>query len=213
MVGEAGYVGRAAKTLTGPKITVLIADDHALFRVGLANLLARDDSIEVVGQAGDGAEAIDQVRLHRPDVVLMDVMMPKFDGLEATRIIHCELPETAILVLSAYDDYTLVGQALAAGARGFVHKNSTISEVIRAILATSPPKRGASDGHGHRLSRREVVVLQGVAAGLSNKQIARRLAISEKTVRNHLTRVYGKMGTTNRTEAVMHALKSGVVVA
>lgn len=196
-----------------PRVRVLIADDHMLFRAGLASLLARDGRIEVVGQARDGQDAIDQVRLHRPDVVLMDVMMPRLDGFEATRILRRDFPRTAILILSASVDDGALEQALAAGARGFVHKNSTVAEIVRNILALSSSGAYARDEESQSLSNREVVVLQGVAAGLSNKQIARRLAISERTVRNHLSHVYGKVGASNRTEAVIHALRSGVVVA
>lgn len=193
-------------------VKVLIADDHTLFRVGLANLLTTDSRVEVVGQASDGQEALDQARARRPDVILMDVMMPKIDGIEATRILGTEAPEIRVLILSAYGDGPAIRQAMASGAKGFVHKDASLPEVMTTILDVSPSRARSRRGRRLDLSQREITVLREVAAGLSNKQIARRLAISEKTVRNHLSRVYGKLGATNRTEAVIRALRSGVVI-
>lgn len=194
-------------------VKVLIADDHTLFRVGLANLLTTDSRVEIVGQARDGQDALDQARARKPDVVLMDAMMPKIDGIEATRILGRDAPEINVLILSAYGDGPAIGQAMASGAKGFVHKDASLPEIMTTILDASPSRPATRKGHRPDLSHREVIVLREVASGLSNKQIARRLAISEKTVRNHLSRVYGKLGATNRTEAVIHALRSGVVIA
>jgi len=194
-------------------VKVLIADDQTLFRTGLARMLSADPRIEVVGQARNGEEAIAQTLERRPDVVLMDLQMPKVTGVEATRRLMSEAPGVHVLVLSAYADKAMVGEALASGAEGYVDKDITVEDIVNRILTVLPARGRRARHRGAELSLRELHVLKQVAAGLSNKQIARRLGISEKTVRNHLSRVFSKLGATNRTEAVMGAVRAGLVIA
>jgi DNA-binding NarL/FixJ family response regulator len=195
----------------GDPVKVLIADDQTLFRTGLARMLAADPRVEVVGQARDGAEAIDQARARKPNVVLMDLQMPNVTGVEATRRLRRESPAIQVLALSAYADKTTVREALASGARGFVDKNITFEEILEKILVLAPKTSGRTRRARANMTQRETHVVKQVAAGLSNKQIARRLGISEKTVRNHLSRAFNKLGATNRTEAVMNAMRMGLL--
>jgi DNA-binding NarL/FixJ family response regulator len=194
-------------------VKVLIADDQALFRTGLARMLAADPRVEVVGEAKDGADAIDQVLARRPDVVVMDLQMPKVTGLEATKRLRHESPGVHVLAISGFTDKSTIREALASGAKGFVDKDVTIEEMVEKILVLAPKPRGRPRRPRSAMTARETHVVKYVAAGLSNKQIARRLGISEKTVRNHLSRVFHKLGATNRTEAVMNAMRKGVLLA
>lgn len=193
-------------------IKVLIADDQTLFRSGLARMLGGDPRVEVVGQARDGAEAVVETLARKPDVVLMDLQMPKVTGVEATKMLAKEAPDARIIVLSAYADKGMVNEAFANGAKESVDKDITLDEMIATILAVGAGTGGRSTTHRAGLSNREVHVLTHVAGGLSNKQIARRLGISDKTVRNHLSRAFSKLAATNRTEAVMHAMRVGLLV-
>lgn len=193
-------------------VKVLIADDQTLFRAGLARILARDRRLEVVAQAKDGAEAVEETLARRPDVVLMDLQMPGLSGVEAIKRLATEAPSVRVLVLSAYRDRPMVAQAIDNGATGFVDKDITPDEIVERILTLA-----AADGRYRRaapaeLSKRELHVLQEVAGGRSNKQIAGRLGISEKTVRNHLSRAFSKLRATNRTEAVLNAMRVGLLV-
>jgi len=194
-------------------VRVLVADDQTLFRTGLVRMLSSDSRIEVVGQARDGEEAIDQALVSNPNVVLMDLQMPKVTGVEATRRLARDLPGVHVLVLSAYADKAMVGEAVASGAAGFVDKDVSFEDIVDRILSIAPAGAATLKRVRAKLSHRELHVLKQVAAGLSNKQIARQLGISEKTVRNHLSRVFNKLGATNRTDAVMHAMRAGLVVA
>jgi DNA-binding NarL/FixJ family response regulator len=191
-------------------IKVLIADDQTLFRTGLARMLGADPRFEVVGQARDGADAVYQTLARRPDIVLMDLQMPNVSGVEATKRLTSEAPNAQVIVLSAYADKAMMNEALASGAKDFVDKDITLDEMVATILTVGaggkPAPRRAD------LSHRELHVLAHVADGMSNKQIARRLGISEKTVRNHLSRVFNKLTATNRTEAVMHAMRIGLLI-
>jgi DNA-binding NarL/FixJ family response regulator len=193
-------------------VRVLIADDQTLFRTGLARMLAADPRVEVVGQAKDGAEAIDQALARKPNVVLMDLQMPKLTGVEATRRLRRESPTIQVLALSAFADKTMVREALASGAKGVIDKNVTFEEILEKILVLAPKTAGRTKRARANMTQREIHVVKQVAAGLSNKQIARRLGISEKTVRNHLSRVFNKLGATNRTEAVMNAMRMGLLI-
>jgi DNA-binding NarL/FixJ family response regulator len=195
------------------RVRVLVADDQTLFRTGLARMLATDPRVEVVGQARNGEDAIALALAGKPNVVLLDLQMPDFSGVEVTRRLLREAPGVHILVLSAYGDRAMVNQALASGAEGYVDKDVTVEEIVKRILALHPIKHHASEGPRAQLTRREVHVLNHVANGLSNKQIARRLGLSEKTVRNHLSHVFTKLGATNRTEAVLNAMRAGLVTA
>lgn len=189
-------------------VRVLIADDHTLFRVGLAQILSGFPRIDVVAQARDGAEAVEQSLRHRPDVVLMDLEMPNVSGVEAIHRLREVAPGVRVLLVSAYANHSTFGPALESGAEAYVPKDTTPQEIVTQILAVSDqhaPRRRKLAG----LSDRERNVLKQVARGLSNKQIARQLTISEKTVRNHLSRIFVKLRATNRTEAVMNAMRAG----
>lgn len=198
-------------TAAAPPVKVLIADDHALFRAGLARVLSGFSRIDVVGQARDGAEAVEQSLARKPDVVLMDLDMPNVTGVEAVQRLTQVAPSVRVLAVSAFASTGHVNQALAGGARGFVSKDISPEEIVSEILAVSNTdktrRRPASV-----LSDRERHVLKQVAEGLSNKQIAKRLEISEATVRNHLSRIFIKLRATNRTEAVMNAIRAGVLL-
>jgi DNA-binding NarL/FixJ family response regulator len=198
-------------TLAEAPVKILIADDQTLFRASLARILARDPRLEVVAHVKNGWEAVHETVARRPDVVLMDVQMPVLNGVDAVKRLAKEAPSVKVLMLSAFNDRHMVAEAMNSGARGFVDKDVTPEEVVEHILALS--------GNGHRpelapvdLSARELHVLKQVAGGLSNKQIARRLGISEKTVRNHLSRVFNKLRAANRTEAVLNAMRIGLLL-
>ena len=191
-----------------PPIRVLIADDHTLFRAGLARILSTSPKIDVVGQAKDGAEAVEQSLVHQPDVVLMDLEMPNVGGVEAIHRLRQVAPQIRVLLVSAYANPAIYDSAIESRAEGYVSKDATPQEIVTQILAVSDDRTPQKRRLG-ALSDRERHVLKQVARGLSNKQIARQLAISENTVRNHLTRIFGKLRATNRTEAVMNALRDG----
>jgi DNA-binding NarL/FixJ family response regulator len=207
---------------------VVVVDDQALFRAGLARLLDEDSRVTVVGQAGDGAEALKVVAKTKPDVVLMDIKMPNMDGIEATRQIVNEHPQTAVLILTSFDADSHVIQALKAGAKGYVLKDSQADAIVSSIhavmageqvMATAVASRvlnmltGSStpkefyDG----LTTREIEILKLLAVGMPNKQIAFRLKISEKTVRNHVSNIYEKLKIYDRSQAVLYAVRKGLV--
>jgi len=199
-------------------IRVVLADDHAVVRTGLAQLLASTDDIEVVGQAGDGAEALAVAREVEPDVVVMDLQMPGVDGVEATRQVLAELPGTQVVVLTSYSDSARIVAALDAGAVGYLLKDADPEDVLDGVRAVS---RGESPIHPRaarqlltargaaptkvELTPREAEVLDLVRTGLANKQIARRLGISERTVKAHLTSVFQRIGVADRTQAALWA--------
>jgi len=204
-------------------IRVVLADDHGVIRDGLGRLISALDDVELVGVAADGAEAIEQSRLHTPDVVLMDLDMPVVDGIEATRQIVAELPQTAVIVLTAFSDRPRIMGALEAGACGYLLKDVDAEEVAEGIRAAA---RGESplDPRAARtvldarsepdplagLSKREREVLGLLVEGLPNKLIARRLEISEKTVKAHLTQIFRELGVTDRTQAALWAERHGL---
>jgi DNA-binding NarL/FixJ family response regulator len=203
-------------------IRVLIVDDHGVVRDGLGRLIAALPDMDVVGLAADGAEAIEQCRTTRPDVVLMDLEMPGVDGIEATRQILVDAPGTAVLVLTSFSDRPRILGALEAGACGYLLKDvaaDQVAEGIRAAARGESPldPRAASTVLAARsepdpaagLSPREREVLGLLVAGLPNKLIARRLEISEKTVKSHLTNVFRAIGVTDRTQAALWAERNG----
>jgi len=207
-----------------PPIRVLLCDDHAVVREGLARLLDRTEGIEVVGTAADGAEGIAQAVDLRPDVVLMDLAMPSVDGIAATRRIVAEAPDARVVVLTSFSDNTRIHDALDAGALGYLLKDAEASEVVRAIRAAargeSPldPRvaravlaRGTMPAALSGLTAREREVLVLLGTGLPNKAIARRLGISEATVKAHLTRVFRQIGVTDRTQAAIWAREHRLV--
>jgi DNA-binding NarL/FixJ family response regulator len=203
-------------------IRVLLAEDHAIVRSGLERLLGTTTDIEVVAGAADGEEAVGLAAEHRPDVVLMDVSMPNMDGIEATRRILEQDDEVQVVVLTSISDRAKIEAALDAGAIGYLLKDAEPDEVIRGIRAAargeSPiaPKAARTllaareQRPELQLSERELEVLRCVAEGLPNKVIARRLEISEKTVKAHLTRVYHQIGVTDRTQAALWAKERGL---
>jgi two-component system NarL family response regulator len=207
---------------------VLIVDDQTLFRSGLAGLLNNDKRVTVVGQASDGVEAIQQASALKPDVVLMDVKMPNLDGVEATRRIVAEHPEIKILILTTFDADTFVLQALRAGASGYVLKDSQPQAIVSSILAVLSGERVMASAVANRvldmlngtttpkdfyngLTAREIEILKLMATGHANKQIAHRLEISEKTVRNHVSHMYEKLQIFERSQAVLYAVRKGLV--
>jgi len=204
-------------------IRVLIADDHGVVRDGLGRLISALDDMEVVGLAGDGEEALAGVREHDPDVVLMDLDMPRMDGIEATRRIIAERPQTAVLVLTSFSDKPRILGALKAGAAGYLLKDVPADEVAAGIRSAArgeaplDPRAArtmlaaqAEPDPLESLSDRERDVLVLLVEGLPNKLIARRLHITEKTVKSHLTRVFREIGVTDRTQAALWAQRHGL---
>lgn len=207
--------------VSGP-VRVVLVDDHAVIRAGLEQLLAGTDDIEVVGTAANGAEALAVVRELRPDVVLMDLQMPEVDGVAATRSIMSEQLGVDVLVLTSFSDSERIIAALDAGAVGYLLKDADPEDVLHGIRAVS---RGESPIHpkaarallGSRagssnvqLTSREREVLGLVREGLANKQIARRLDISERTVKAHLTSAFARIGVADRTQAALWAERNGL---
>ena len=207
---------------------VLIVDDQTLFRTGLTSLLSEDERVEVVGQAVDGAEAVKQALKVKPDVVLMDLKMPHVDGIEATRQILEAVPTTKVLILTTFETDSQVIQALKAGASGYVLKDSSAAAIVSSIVAVMSGERVMASAVANRvlemltgtttpkefydgLTSREIEILKLLANGMANKQIAYRLKISEKTVRNHVSNTYEKLGIYDRSQAVLYAVKKGLV--
>jgi DNA-binding NarL/FixJ family response regulator len=214
--------------MTDTAIRVLIADDQALFRSGLARLLNTDPRVTVVGEVADGLEAVNRVAATRPDVVLMDLKMPTLDGVEATRRIAATNPDVKVLILSSFDADSHVLGALRAGARGYVLKDSTPEAIVCSILAVNTGERVMAGTVANRvldmlegnatprefydgLTSREMEILRMIATGAPNKQIAFRLKISEKTVRNHVSNMYEKLNICDRSQAVLYAVRKGLV--
>jgi DNA-binding NarL/FixJ family response regulator len=204
-------------------IRVVLADDHGVIRDGLGRLISALDDVELVGVAADGAEAVERCRETTPDVVLMDLDMPVLDGIQATRRVLAERPETAVIVLTAFSERPRITGALEAGACGYLLKDvdaEHVAEGIRAAARGGSPldpraaraildARSAPDPLAG-LSDREREVLALLLEGLPNKLIARRLEISEKTVKSHLTRIFRELGVTDRTQAALFAAKHGL---
>lgn len=203
-----GTFARVVRDVSLP-IKVIVADDNALFREGLVHMLASDPRVDVVGQARDGEDAVLKALELKPHAVLMSVDMPRLSGVDATRRLAQDAPDIQVLALTAYGDRVDVGDAIANGARQFFTKEATVRDVIASILSVAAAGSLSAKSSLSRLSRRELHVLRQVAIGLSNKQVARRLGISEHTVRNHLTRIFGKLGVVTRTGAVVSAIKTG----
>jgi DNA-binding NarL/FixJ family response regulator len=215
-------------TMIDVRPRVMIADDQTLFRSGLAKLLETDERIEVTGLAANGEEAVQEVSRLHPDVVLMDLKMPKLDGVEATRQITTEHPGTKVLMLTTFDAENHFIQALKAGARGYVLKDSEPEAIVSAILAVVSGESVMATPVADRvlemltgsvtpkefydgLTPREIEILKLLATGMANKQIAYKLKISEKTVRNHVSNTYEKLGIYDRSQAVLYAVRKGLV--
>ncbi len=211
------------------RIKVLLAEDHILVREGTRQLLEREDDLQVVAEAGDGEEAVRLAAQTRPDVALVDISMPKLNGIEATRQIKEISPGTAVLILTAYDDDQYVFALLEAGAAGYLLKNVRGRDLVEAIRAVNagesalhpviarkvidrfsrtsgqPPEQPASDPP----TEREMEVLRLAAKGLSNREIADQLCLSTRTIQAHLGTIFTKMDVGSRTEAVVQALRKG----
>ncbi len=213
-------------------IRTLIVDDQALVRGGLRAMLEAQEDIEVVGEAGDGADAVEQARLRRPDVVLMDIRMPRVDGIEATRRLMVRAAPPKVLILTTFDADAYVYEAMRAGAAGFLLKDTPparLADGIRvvaageALLAPALTRRlvehfvrrpalgDAAASAFAELTARELDILRHVARGMSNREIASTLFLSEATVKTHVTRVLQKLGVRGRVQAVVLAYESGLV--
>jgi DNA-binding NarL/FixJ family response regulator len=213
------------------RVRVLVVDDDDLMRVGLRGVLSSDAAIEVVGEADDGREAAYRTRLLRPDVVLMDVRMPDLDGISATRELLDAFPEVKVVILTTFEQDDYIFGALSAGASGFLLKRTRPEELIAAIhtiaagdsllspsvtsrvierMAGQPPPGAARDPRLDELTPRETEVLELVARGLSNGEIAARLVIGESTVKTHVKRLLAKLGARDRVQAVIFAYETGM---
>jgi DNA-binding NarL/FixJ family response regulator len=202
------------------KITVLLVDDHALVRRGFRRLLEDDDSLAVVGEASDGEEAIRMVDELKPQVVVMDAAMPGTGGLAATRAILAKHPDAAILMLSMHSEETLVGQALDAGAKGYILKNALDLDLAGAVkrvaageqvLDPAVVRPESRSGERSRLSPRELEVLQLICDGLSNREIAGKLGLSANTVAVHRANIMNTLGVHKTAELVVYAIQNGLV--
>jgi len=213
------------------KIKVLIADDHAVVREGTRQILEQEPDLEVVAEAGDGEEATKLAGIHKPDVAIIDVAMPKVDGIAATKQIKILYPNTAVLILTAYDDDQFVFSLLEAGAAGYLLKSVRGRELVDAVRAVHAgesvlhpavarkvlnrfvpaPGKPARQKATEALSERELDVLKLATRGLSNQDIADKLCLSLRTVQAHFSHIFNKLQVSSRTEAVVRALKEGWV--
>jgi DNA-binding NarL/FixJ family response regulator len=213
-------------------ISVLLAEDHVITRQGIRRLLENEKGVKVIGEAGDGEEAVQMVTELKPDVVIMDIAMPRLNGIEATRQIKLIHPHTAVLILSAYDDDEYVFALLKAGAAGYLLKSVSGDELTRAIQAVYkgepvldpivarkvmnyfrlPGKVRKLESPSEHLSEREIDIIKLAARGMTNKDIADKLHLSNRTVEGHLRTIFNKLGVGSRTEAVLYGLRKGWLI-
>jgi DNA-binding NarL/FixJ family response regulator len=215
--------------LSSEPIRILIVDDHTLFRDGMAALLTTNESTEVIGQASSGREAIESAAALQPDVVLMDIQMPGINGIEATRQIVSTSPHIGVIVVTMFEDDDTVFAAMRAGARGYVLKGADQDQMLRTIEAVargealfgaaiagrlmayfSKPRPTAPAEAFPELTEREREVLELIAQGLDNREIARRLSLSHKTIRNHVSNIFNKLQVAGRAEAIIRARDAGM---
>lgn len=218
-----------AKTEKAEKIRVLITDDHTLVREGFANMLSLETDIEVIGQASDAKESIKKVGELKPDIVLMDIKMTGMNGLEATRVIRREYPDTDVIILSMYDEEDYVRRAVEYGATGYILKDTSKEALLRAIKVVKDggsliqpslakkvlkdlAQRKESPSYTKELTEREVQIIQLLSEGNSNKDIGDSLFISEKTVKSHLRSIFKKLEVSDRAQAVAFAMRQGWVI-
>ena len=206
-------------------INILLVDDHAVVRSGLSKFLLVNKDLKLVGEASDGAEAVQMVSLYRPDVVLMDLMMPGVDGIAATREIHQKYPHIKVIVLTSFADQNMVQGAMQAGAIGYLQKNVTARELGNAIRSAFDGKMTLSPEavqvlahsvaqpqiRGEQLTERERDVLKSMVDGLNNREIAEALVISLGTVKFHISNIFHKLGVDSRVEAVKLAIEQKLV--
>ncbi len=209
-------------------IQLMLVDDHTVVRDGLAAMLSTQDDFKIVGQASNGREAVERVGALQPDVILMDLRMPEMDGVEAMRQISSARPETRFLVLTTYDNDDYIFQAIEAGAKGFLLKDTSREDLFEAVRAVHRGESGIEPGVAARLldrfaqlsreetqtpllSEREVEVLRAMARGSANKEIAAQLSISDSTVKTHVSNIFQKLEVNARTEAVTTALQLGII--
>ncbi len=203
------------------EITTLIVDDHEVVREGLRLSLSRAPHIRVVGEAADGESAIDLALRRKPDVVIMDVRMPGMDGLEATRLLSEQLPETKVLIFTAYSERSLLGRGFESGAKGYVLKEAPHGTLVRAIEKVASgegyvdpalmPQFLSGRDQSDMLTPREREILQLLADGLSNGDVAERLFISQETVKSHVRHILTKLEADTRTQAVAIALREAMI--
>jgi len=218
------------------RIRILIVDDHTLFRTGIRKMLEAESDMGVVGEAATGREALDQARSLMPDVILMDIKMPEpegsgqaLDGIEATRILHREMPHVGIIFCTVFEDDEFVFAGLQAGGRGYILKDDDPDTMLRAIRAVAHGESllgptvaqkvmrqfsavlGKQTPLVDNLTPRELEVLKLIGSGLTNRQIAEELVISEKTVKNHINNVFSKLHIYDRSQAILYAIREGLV--
>lgn len=198
------------------KIKILLADDHRLLRMGLATLIASEKDMEVVGEAENGIEAVELARTLRPDIVIMDLMMPELSGAEATKTIHAELPDVKIMILTSFGTSAELAEAINAGAVGALIKDTATEDLVAAIRDVHAGKKVipkkllafAKDfAEAPKLSTHQLEILASVMKGLSNADIARLHNLSEITIKKHLSAIFERIGAANRAEAVTIALR------
>ncbi len=211
------------------KVSVLIADDQTLFREGIKDVLSNEKWIEVVGEAADGVEAVALAKKLKPDVVLMDIKLPKMDGISATKQIRLAVPEVNVLMLSSFEDEAHVLDAIQAGANGYLSKMLPAAELVNSIKTFTseglmiPQQLMGKLLHGLRkmgdgsmpsqatLTKTEIKVMDLLGKGMSNKELAKELDCSVKTIKNHLNSAFHKLGVSSRTEAVVKAIEKGLI--
>ena len=210
----------AEAAVAATRATVLVVDDHALFRTGVANIINQEPDLEVVAEAGDGLEAVQAFERHHPQITLLDLRMPRLEGVEAVRRIREHDPQARVIVLTTYDTDDEISRALKAGAKAYVLKDISADDLlgcIRNVLAGKTyiaPAAAAKLAEGVtrvQLTPREMAALKLMADGKANKEIATALDISERTVKTHLGHLFEKLGVTSRTEAIKVATRRGLV--
>jgi DNA-binding NarL/FixJ family response regulator len=207
-------------TESADAIRILLADDHAIVRNGVAQILNEERGISVIAQAADGGEAVELYVLHQPDVALVDLRMPKLDGVQAVEQIRARFPDAAIVILTTYDTDNDIERALRAGAKAYLVKDVSPRELVACVRAVHAGRTWVSprvaaklvaNVTSVRLTRRELAVLRLVAVGNSNREIGEALGISDGTVKIHVTHLFAKLDVTSRTEAISTALRRGLV--